>query len=204
MARSSSRKATDFGSTAAWLAVNHAEVRTPLVDTFTLKGFPEPEAVYRVEQTHRTRGLADQYTVFTDLRGFVAFAEIVPMTIVERVLDTLSELIALSSREFGGTVRFNAGDAHCVTFGDAGLAMAAVEGLHERWSAFQQRERIVCPMILVVHQGMLYAFRSYLYGRALAVAVRVLRRLQPVDVATAAPHLTKIEIYRLAKTESNS
>ena len=30
-----------------------AEVRTSLVDTFTFKGFPEPVAVNRVEQTHR-------------------------------------------------------------------------------------------------------------------------------------------------------
>jgi len=161
-------------STAAWLVVNRAEVRTALVDTFTLKGFPEPVAVYRIEQTHRTRVITDQHTVFADLRAFTTFAESVNMTIVEKVLDALSELIALISRDCGGTVRFNVGDTHCVTFENAGSAMTAAEGLHERWNAFQLRERIVCPMILAVHRGMLYAFRSYFYGQALVVAARVL------------------------------
>ena len=218
-------------STAAWLVVNRAEVRTALVDTFTLKGFPEPVAVYRVEQTHRTRVIADQYTVFADLRAFTTFAETVNMTIVEKVLDTLSELIALISRDFGGTVRFNVGDAHCVTFEDAGSAMTAAEGLHEHWNAFQRRERIGCPMILAVHRGMLYAFRSYFYGHALVVAARVLsagadllspgegavfvteevrrdlagtpweQRLQRVDTATGT--FGKIGTYRLAKSDSN-
>src|ERR687887_1108685 len=41
-------------STAAWLAVNQAEVRTVFVDAFVLKGFPEPVPVYRVEQAHRS------------------------------------------------------------------------------------------------------------------------------------------------------
>src|SRR5262249_33777264 len=35
-------------SAAAGLAVNKAEVRTTLVDVFTLKGFPNPLPVYRV------------------------------------------------------------------------------------------------------------------------------------------------------------
>ena len=190
--------------------------------------------VYRVEQTHRTRVIADQYTVFADLRAFTTFAEAVNMTIVEKVLDTLSELIALISREFDGTVRFNVGDAHCVTFEDAGSAMTAAEGLHERWSAFQRRERIVCPMILAVHRGMLYAFRSYFYGQALVVAARVLsagadllspgegavfvteevqrdlagtlweNRLQPVDIPTVAFRFSKIRTYRLAKPDSKA
>ena len=221
-------------STAAWLAVNRAEIRTVLVDTFTLKGFPEPVAVYRVEQTHRTRVIADQYTVFADLRAFTTFAETVNMTIVERVLDTLSESIALISRECGGTVRFNVGDTHCVTFEDAGSAMAAAEGLHERWGAFQRRERLACPMVLAVHRGTLYAFRSYFYGQALVVAAKVLsaaadllspgegavfvteevqrdltgtlweKRLQPVASPTVASRLGKIGPYRLAEPDTNA
>ena len=221
-------------SAAAWLAVNRAEIRTALVDTFTLKGFPDPVAVYRVEQTHRTRVIADQYTVFADLRAFTTFADTVNMTTVEKVLDTLSELIALISQECGGTVRFNVGDTHCVTFEDAGSAMTAAERLHERWSAFQRREPIACPMILAVHRGMLYAFRSYFYGQALVVAARVLsagadllspgegsvfvteevrldvagtpweKRLQPVDTPTVASRVGKIGTYRLAKPDSNA
>jgi len=101
-------------SAAAWLAVNQAEIRTAFVDTFPVKGFTEAVAVYRVEQTHRTRVLTEQYMVCTDLNGFVAFTEASPIAVVEKVLDQLLEV--------------------------------------------------------VVHKGVLYAFRSYLYGRDLAIA----------------------------------
>src|SRR6266508_376425 len=74
-------------SAAAWLAVNQAEVRTALVDAFTLKGFTGTVPVYRIEQTYRTRVIADQYIVVTDLRGFTAVVERVPMTEVEKILD---------------------------------------------------------------------------------------------------------------------
>src|SRR5215510_1868775 len=62
-------------SAAAWLAVNQAEVRTAFVDTFTCKGFPEPVLVYRIEQRLRTRVIADQYIVVTDLHGFSTILE---------------------------------------------------------------------------------------------------------------------------------
>jgi len=83
-------------------------------------------------------------------------------------------------------------------------------------------------MNVAVHQGVLYAFRSYLYSRDLAVAVAVEsttsrlppgetsifvtrqvqrdlggtpweERLQPIDVRPAPPRLAGIELYRLGK-----
>src|SRR5215469_7821813 len=59
-----------YMSAAARLAVNQAEIRTALVDAFALKGFTEPVPVYRIEQTHHTQVIADQYIVVTDLNNF--------------------------------------------------------------------------------------------------------------------------------------
>jgi class 3 adenylate cyclase len=214
-------------SAAAWLAVNRAEIHTSLVDTFALKGFPEPVPAYRIEQTHRTHVIADQYIVITDLQGFTAVAEAGPMTVVERSLDRLLELIGDACREFGGTNRFSAGDGYCLTFPDPRLTMAAVERLAEGWGTFARREGLRCPMKVVVHKGTLYAFRSYLYSRDLNIAVRVEsatppvragetsilvtgqarqalvgspweERLQPLDVGLISPPLAEIEIYRLS------
>jgi class 3 adenylate cyclase len=213
-------------SAAAWLAVNQAEVRTAFVDTFTLKGFPEPVPVYRIEQTHRTRVITDQYIAFTDLSGFSTFTEANPITVVEKSLDGLFDLVDRACREFGGTNRFNAGDGYCLTFPDIRRAMEAVERLTEGWGAFQRREGLHNPMKVVVHQGVLYAFRSYFYGDGLNVTMGVERvtsrlppgntaifvtgqvrrdlvgtpwaeRLQRVDVRPPNPRLAKIEIYRL-------
>jgi class 3 adenylate cyclase len=215
-------------STAAWLAVNQAEVRTAFVDTFTLKGFPEPVPVYRIEQTHRTRVITGQYLVITDLHGLGAVAEVGPMTVVEQILDRLLELVEGVCRECGGTNRGGEADSYCLTFPDPALTLAAVERLAEEWAAFERGEGLRCPMNVAVHKGVLYAYRSYLYSRDLAVAVAVEsatsrlppgetsifvtervrldlagtpweQRLQPVDVQPTSPRLAGLAIYRLRK-----
>jgi class 3 adenylate cyclase len=221
-------------SAAAWLVVNQAEIRTAFVDTFSLKGFSNSVLVYRVEQTHRTRVIANQYILATDLRLFSRVVETAPMTTVERVLETLFVLTNRVAGEFSGTVRFNAGDAYYLTFADASLAMAAAERLSESWGAFIRQETLPCHMNVAVHQGMLYAFRSYLYGPGIDIATQVERasagvlapgegsifvtgevrsklagtvweaRLEMVNISSASPRLAKTKIYRLGNSESDS
>jgi class 3 adenylate cyclase len=216
-------------SAAAWLAVNQAEVRAALVDRFPLKGFSDSVPVYRVEQTHRTRVIANEYIVVTDLRNFRRITTTAPVTTAEKILETLFSLTNRVAREFGGTVRFSVADSYCLTFTDAGLAMAAAERLSKSWGAFVRQEKLPCPLNVAVHQGMLYAFRSYLYGPGLDVAAGVERassgvlapdegsifvtgearsglagtvwetRLEPVDIRS--PRLVAIQIYRLGNTE---
>src|SRR5262249_32352093 len=103
----------------------------------------------------------------------------------------------------------------------------------EEWGAFERREGLRCPMNMAVHKGVLYAFRSYLYSRDLAVAVAVesatgrlppgafsifvtwrLReglsgtpwgqRLQLGAVQPTSPRLAGIAIYRLGKAVVDS
>jgi class 3 adenylate cyclase len=160
-------------SAAARLAVNQGEVRTALVDAFALKGFAEPVPIYRVEQTHRTQVIADQYILWTDLRGFGKFAATAGFTGVERVLDRLLELVAQICQEFGGINRFSAGDAHCLTFSDADRAMAATERLAQDWDLFDRREQLNCGMTAALHKGTLCLFRSYVLGTALNVVAGI-------------------------------
>jgi class 3 adenylate cyclase len=103
-------------SAAAWLAMNQAEIRTALVDAFTLKGFTGLVPVYRIEQTYRTRVIADQYLVITDLRRFSAMAETGSMTDVEKILDRLHALVGEVCRDFNGATRFSVGDSYFLTF----------------------------------------------------------------------------------------
>ena len=214
-------------SAAAWLAVSQGEVRTTLVDAFPLKGFATPVPVYRVEQTHRTRVIDDQYIVYTDLRSFSRLMDRPSLSTVEKVLDRLFEVVNQVARELGGTIRFNAGDAYCLTFGAAEVAVTAAERISAAWSAFVRAETLPCPVNIALHQGPLYAFRSYLYGPGLEVAGGVERastralqageggifltgearkgltgpgwdaRLRRVDVGSDDRRLTGVEIYRL-------
>jgi class 3 adenylate cyclase len=160
-------------SAAAWLSMNHAEVRTSFVNAFPVKGFAEPVAVYRIEQTHRTRVISDQYIVVTDLKGFTRFADTASTTTVETLLDGLLNVITEVCHEFGGVVRFSAGDAYCLTFTDPERAMAGLEQLVATWRTFTQQVDLPCRISIAVHKGTLYAFRSYLHGRDLNLAFNV-------------------------------
>jgi len=214
-------------SHAAWLAVNQAEIRTAFVDDVTLKGFADPVPVYRVQQTHRTRILAGQNVVFTDLRTFRPLVDTAPMTTIELVLDTMFDLVNRVTRDLGGVVRFNAGDAFCLTFADPTVTLAAAERLSHAWGEFQRRNRIGCAMNVGVHRGTLYAFRSYFWGDAIEVAAAIesassavlapdegaifasddmrravedtawFKRLRRVDVTLRSPRHAGIEVYRL-------
>jgi class 3 adenylate cyclase len=160
-------------SAAKRLAVNQAEVHTTLVDAFALKGFSDPVPVYRIEHTHRTKVMADQYLLFTDLRGFAKFTMASQLTTIERVLERLLDLVGQVCREFEGTSRFNAGDAYCLSFSDPHRAMAATVRLAEEWDAFDRRENVGCPMIAALHMGALLLFRSYLLGDALNIVAQI-------------------------------
>ena len=61
-------------SHAAWLILNKAEVQTSFVGEYQLKGFSEPERVYRIDQKYGIRVLTNQFIVFVDSKGFGAFA----------------------------------------------------------------------------------------------------------------------------------
>lgn len=219
-------------STSAWQAANKAELRAAFVDAFTFKGFSEPVAVYRIEQTHRMRLIPDQYIVVTDLR-FSTIALESSISVAERILDGLLELVGRVCSEFSGAHRSTTGDAYLLTFPDASRAMAAVERLAEGWNAFQHHEGILCSMNVAVHKGNLYAFRSYLLSRDVNLTFNVetatsrlessgtsifvtefVRRdlagtswhqqLRPVDIGPRSPRLAEIEIYRLQTSESDA
>jgi class 3 adenylate cyclase len=211
---------------AAWLAMNRAEIRASRVDSFAVKGFAEPVTVYRIEQTHRTRVIADQYIVVTDLKGFASVIEAAPTTVSESLLDGLREAVTGACHDFGGVVRFNAGDAYCLTFSDIRAAMAGVERLLATWDAVVAKLGIRCAMLIAVHKGTLYAFRSYMHGRDLNATFAVERaasrvvsdprgifitspvrrdlaatlweaRVEPLAIAAMPAQLEGIEIFRV-------
>ena len=184
-------------SASAWLAVNQAEIRTAFVDGVPLKGFGDAVPIYRVEQTHHTRVIENEYIVVVDLRGFRRIVEAGPMTTVEKVLEALFTLSRTVTGQFGGTVRFSSGDAYFLTFTGAHLAMAAAERLSQSWEEVAFRETLPCAVNVAVHHGLLYAFRSYLYGPGIDVAVGV----EDAAKDALAPHEGAIFVTGEVRTE---
>jgi class 3 adenylate cyclase len=161
-------------TTAACLALTQSEIRTGIVDRFSLKGFTEPIQVYRVEQRHRTRIFTDSWILCSDLRGFGRLTQVATVGSIERVLDTLETLTRAAASEFSGTVRFSAGDSYCVTFPDASSATSAASGLSRTWAEASREHKFDCAINLCLHCGSFNAFRSFLYGDGITNALRAL------------------------------
>jgi class 3 adenylate cyclase len=90
---------------AACLALTQSEIRTAIVDNFTLKGFGEQIPVYRVAQRHRTHVLADAWILLSDIRGFHKFTEVEPTSKIER-LSVFIRTVVLSFVMIGGSIRY--------------------------------------------------------------------------------------------------
>ena len=154
---------------AARLALTSAaEIQTAFVEMFAFKGFAEPMPVYRIQQRHRTRIVADTYILFLDLKGFGKIMDADPASAaIERILDKLD---AVTRRRGAGIWRYdpiNQSDSYCVTFAEAGEAVAAAERLSRNWDATEQ---FGCAINMGLHRGTVYTFRSFLYGRDVWIA----------------------------------
>ena len=165
-------------TSAAHSALTPAEVQTALVDSFPLKGFIQPITVYRVEQRHRTRIIADACLLLSDLCGFTRFVETVPVATVERVLDALAALTSGVTHEFGGTIRSNQGDSHWITYSEVSQMMEAAERLSRGWDALGYWKDFKCPIRIVVHRGT-FAHSDLSNTATESLSLREFSKLQP-------------------------
>ena len=163
-------------SAAARLALTHSEIKTALVAKFSLKGFPEEESVYRVEQRHRTQVLSDTWILVTDLRGFGRFADVEQERGVEELLDALDLVVGAAVHEFEGTIQFAVGDSYCATFNNVIGAMSAAERISRNWAAESRGTKFYCPINMCLHRGTMKIFRSFVYGLGSYMASIVLDR----------------------------
>ncbi|MEG4306637.1 adenylate/guanylate cyclase domain-containing protein [Microcoleus sp. D3_18a_C4] len=160
-------------SQAAWLALNKAEVQTSFVNEFSLKGMSEPEKVYKVDQSYKTRIIKNQAIIKADLRGFIAYQESNSIKEVEYLLTNFETFEKTICEEYGGTIRSIVGDSHLLTFQEAHSALAAMESLCENWKLFINANQIPCGLSVGVAKGNLYIFRSCTYGKDIHIADRL-------------------------------
>lgn len=149
-------------SHAAWLILNKAEVQTEYVNEFNLKGFSEPQKIYRVLQKHRTRVLTDQFIVFTDVKRFTSFIKSASIEEVEGLLFDCNDLINETCDRHGGIIRQVSGDQYFLTFVDPTQTILAIEELCHSWRKIVERYQL--GISIGVHKGSLNVFRSFAYG----------------------------------------
>jgi class 3 adenylate cyclase len=151
-----------------------AEIQAALVDSFELKGFAEPIQVYRVHLRHRTHIIGDASIVLVDLRGFTKLWDSASISAIERALDALETTTRRIAHGLAGNILFNDGDSFLLNFSEPCDAIAAAEQLERAWNTLGRADRGNCGIHLVAHCGKLYYFRSFIFGRAMGVANRVM------------------------------
>jgi class 3 adenylate cyclase len=149
-------------SHGAWLLLPKAEAPTSFVNEFKLKGFPEPEKIYKVEQRHRTRTIKDQYIVFTDVHGWGSFARSNTVNEVENFLLMYDNLVNEVVLQNGGLVRSFFGDSFFLTFPELDQTLIAMESLVERWKEVTRTFSL--GLTVGVHRGNLNIFRTYVFS----------------------------------------
>lgn len=154
-------------SHAAWLVLNKAEVQTSFVNEFHLKGFSEPEKVYKVHQKHKTRLLTDQFIVNTDVRKWMNFTKSKEVEDVENFLTEYDDLMNEICDTYAGIIRTKSGDEYFMTFSDADALFAAIEKLCISWEKMVDRYGL--GLSITTHKGDLNFLRSYLFGNDLHV-----------------------------------
>lgn len=150
-------------SHAAWLVLNKAEVQTSYVTEFNFKGFHEPEKVYKIDQTHQTRVLTNQFIIITDVMKFTPFIKTASIHEVESLLLDCDDLINEICDKYGGITRQVNGDQYFLTFTEANKALQAVEELCQSWRTILEKYHL--GITISVHKGDLNVLRSFVYGQ---------------------------------------
>ena len=171
-------------SHGAWLILPRAEAQTSFVDEFKLKGFPEPEKIYKVEQKHRTRVIKDQYIVFTDVRDWGSFARSRTVDVVENFLLLYDNLVNEVVLQNGGLVRSFAGDSFFLTFPELDQTLTAMEILVKQWKEVTRAFGL--GLTVGIHKGDLNIFRMYVYSDDVQATsmLTAFRRTQPDEACS--------------------
>ena len=156
-------------SHAAWLVLNKAEVQTSFVGEFPMKGFVEPEKVYKVDQKHRIRVLTDQYIVFTDVRGWTEFTKSKEVEAIEIFLFEYDDILNRVCENYRGVIRNISGDMYFMTFSEADNLFAAAQELCAVWK--EMLERYGLGLSVAIHKGDLNIIRSSLYSNDIHTTV---------------------------------
>lgn len=171
-------------SQSAWLILPKAEAQTSFVNRFQLKGFPEPEKIYKVEQKHKTRIIKDQYIVFTDINGWGSYTRTSTVEEVEKFLSLYDTLVGEVVLQHGGLVRMFSGDSFFLTFPELDKVLTAMEILLKRWKMVTQEYGL--RLTVGVHRGDLNIFRMYVFSndvQATSMLTRI-RVAQPDEECT--------------------
>jgi class 3 adenylate cyclase len=162
-----------------------AEFEFEYVDTYALRGLPDPIRVYELKYRDRLHIEQGVFILVSDIKKFSRLTETVSPQVLEQYLATLHRLHREAARMFSGALAKIMGDKVLMTFQSADDALSAALALTEGAATYcrQQPDMPEIQLTIGITYGDVYRFSSDMYGAAVNEAFLLASRLDDYAIA---------------------
>lgn len=175
-----------------------AEFDLEYVDTYTLRGLPDPIRVYELKYRDRLHIETDVYVLVSDIKRFSELTLATSPEALEAYLAALHRMHREAARNFGGVLMKTLGDKVLMTFHSADDAVIAALALQEGATTHSQQRPDLPPIRLTIGIacGEVYRFSSDMYGTPVNDAFSMASRLDDFEVALCSQVYEQLTVGR--------
>ncbi len=165
-----------------------AEFDFEFVDTYVLRGLPDPIRTYELKYRDRLHIEEDVYILVSDIKRFSRLTLSVSPQVLEAYLATLHRMHREAAKAFSGVLAKIMGDKVLMVFKSADEAVAAALALQEGTSTHSQQQPELPPICLTIGiaTGDVYRFASDMYGVPVNQAFLMASHLDDYGIAMSA------------------
>ena len=162
-----------------------AEFEFEFVDSFHLRGLPDPVRVYELKYHERLLIEEQVWVLASDIKRFTQLTEALSPEILEEYLGALHRLHRHAARAFSGILAKILGDRVLMTYQSPDDAVAAALALQEGASSHSVQRPDLPPIQLTigVASGDVYRFAGDMYGPPVNTAFLMASRLDDYQIA---------------------
>ncbi len=165
-----------------------AEFEFEYVDTYTLRGIPDPVRVYELKSHEKLHSENGVYVVVSDIKRFSQLTRAVSPEVLEDYLSALHRIHRQAARTFSGVLAKILGDRVLMTFQAPADAVAAAIALQEDAMVHCQQRPDLPPidLTIAITGGDVYRFAGDIYGAPINDAFSLASRLDDCAIVAEA------------------
>ncbi len=160
-------------SAAASLVVDQKQVDIEFVKKFELKGFTNPEPIYRLNPSDEIRIFENQVFLCSLLNNFKKFTKDREVQEIEELIIKNDHLTKKICEDYGGKILQEVNHNKILIFNDS---LEAIEGVREwilNWNQFLKNLDLDNWLNIGIHKGNINSYRSHVFGQDLAMAIEL-------------------------------
>lgn len=175
-----------------------AEFEFEFIDSFHLRGLPDPVRVYELKYHERLLVEEQVWVLASDIKRFTQLTETLEPEVLEEYLAALHRLHRHAARAFSGILAKILGDRVLMTFQSADDAIAAAIALQEGASSHSRQRPDLPPIQLTigVASGDVYRFAGDMYGPPVNTVFLMASRLDDYQIAMTAEVYEALHVDR--------